>query len=94
MMGRFPSKLKPAFLLGLINNKLKLADDFIPKLKSHIPSSDEFNKFLQDCKNDPNETRITYCIDIEACASGNCVHHYFTGRVINIQVVADHLKVE
>ena len=92
MLGCFPRKLNPAFLLGLTHNELKFPDDFIPKLKSPIPRSDDFNQFLEDWKNNPSEMRITCCRDITSCTTGehaceSCVHQY-----IRIQLAICHLK--
>ena len=71
-------------------NKLKIPDNFIPKLKHPLPRSDRFNQFLQDHKNDPNEIRIMPCADIEYYILGNHTCDYCIDRGINIQVVTDH----
>ena len=71
MLGRFPNKLNPTFLLGLTNNELKFPNKFILKLKSPIPRSEHFNKFLEDCKNNTNEILIESSSDTIVCAPRN-----------------------
>ena len=93
MMGHFPRKLNPAFLLGLTNKKLKKIGDFISKLKSPIPRSDYFNPFLEDGKSEPNATRIICSRDIETHTSGNCMCDSCIKHGIPIQAAMDQLKM-
>ena len=94
MTESFPRELDAAFILGLINNKLKILYDFIPKLKSPLPRSDCFKQSIQCCKNTPNEMLIIPCADVEDCTSGNYTCDYCIDQGIKIQVVIDRLKVE
>ena len=76
MLGSFPNKLNPTSRLGLINIELKFPDNFIPKLKSPIPRSEDSNKFLEDCENNTNEILIESYSNTIVCAPCNHIFDF------------------
>ena len=92
-MGRFLRKVNPAILLSLNDKKLNLPVDFIQNLKSPIPRSDNFNQFIEDCKNYLRKIRITHYRDVEACTTCDGTCDSCTYQNVLIKVAIDNLKV-
>ena len=71
MLGRLPSTLNHAFLLGLTKNEVKFPDSFVKTLENPILVSDEFNECLEDCKNGPIDVVIRPNRDAITCNPTN-----------------------
>ena len=92
MLGHFLSKLNPALLFGLTNQKVKFPDIFIKKLGFTVPVKNQFSKDLDDGKNGQNEIRIRSGGDERTCTSTNCIFEFCINKDIPISLAIDHLK--
>ena len=84
MLGRFPSKLNPVFLLGFTNHEVKFPNSFVRKLKCHFPVSNSFSNFLDDCKRNTNDNRIAHSGDTNSYAPNNCTCGFCMSKGIPI----------
>ena len=84
MTGRFPRKLHQALLFGLNNHKAKLPHIVVKKLESPVPLSNDFTKFLDDCKNNKKEIRTRSCRDENKSTPNNCICGYSSTKPLGL----------